>query len=169
MKRWKVKLCISVFWVLLLEALLIFGAVKTCGQVYRLQVAVSYAPEDNGIGIKAGYRFSKYAIYSGFSHGNFSGFDYYNQPFFINDHNRYCLGVTKHLGNSYLSVGVVYHDFGNYELTPHINPRALEKISGEYGAGFSINRFTAGFRFDPFKWTGRIDFGINLFRRKGLL
>jgi len=143
-------------------------AMYTCGRMfaqgYKIGISGIYAPQDNGIGIKADYAAGRFGPYFGFSHGNYYGVSSTDQPFYIKDHNRFSGGITYWSGDSYLQAGVVYHTFGARDLGGFISDRSLRSWSMEYGVGCSVGRFRAGFRFDVIRWEGAVDVGINIIK-----
>lgn len=163
MKWSKDKIRCFIITVVLFIILYMIGAAVILAQDYKASISGVYLPEDNGLGIKADYRLLRVGVYVSFSHGLYEASGYYTQPFFIKDHNRYSLGLTIPSGYSYFSLGVVYHTYGARDLGGVISEKALRPWSFEYGAGCSVGRFRAGFRFDVIRWEGCVDAGINLF------
>jgi len=162
--RFQLRLAIIIF--ILSLVVFILSIINAGAQDYRASLSGVYAPQDRAIGIKAGYNFGMYGLYFSYSHGNYFGFDYQDQPFYIKNHNRWSGGFMIFSGTSYLSVGLVRHSFGDMDNTGFLNPRAFERVSAEFGVGCCINRFISGFRFDPFKWTGRVEVGIRILKIK---
>ena len=121
-------------------------------------LSVLYAPTDQRVGLRYDH-ISKVGMYASASYGNYKFDDFY-----VNDHKKVAAGVMFSSPDridqyASFSLGVSYHDYGANNIQKQ---RALDPLSFEIGAGAVINKFTAGFTFDPNKWEGEIFFGIRL-------
>jgi len=166
MKQFKRRGIIVTALIIILEIVLLMYCTRMFAQDYKGSISGVYAPQDNGLGLRVGYSFDAIGIYSALSIGNYKGVEFYHRPFYIKDHIRISAGVLYFSGSAYLSAGLAVHSFGETGNTDFLNPRAFEPISAEFGVGCCINRFISGFRFDPFKWTGRVEVGIRIIKLK---
>ena len=110
---------------------------------------LSFAPEDNAIGIRADID----GGYMSISYGN------YRLPYggHIKDHTKIAMGfVYKHY-----TLGVSYHSFGETKETVELTKMSLKPISIEAGVRVFVNDwFVAALRYDVLRHEGMVDFGI---------
>ena len=111
-------------------------------------VYASFAPQDNGIGI----RVDMDGGYMSMAYGN------YKLPYggYINDHLKLAIGGLY----KGFSFGLTYHDWGETSETVQLVKRNLRHLSFELGGGASVGRFVAALRYDVLRNEGTIDFGI---------
>lgn len=120
---------------------------------------ISFQPQDNGIGLRTDIE----GYYGSITYGNYH--TYHLQ--YIKDHVKIAAGIRfqprAYRNDTYLTVGVSYHSYGDNNLEVE-NRHVLRPISAEFGVTAIMNKFVAGFRFDPIKWEGSFDLGINITR-----
>ena len=123
-------------------------------------IFISFQPQDQGIGLRYDRFTTTLATYASLSYGN------YKLPYdcYINDHIKVAGGViipSSH--QTYLTLGISVHSYGDQNVLAmgdEFNNKALRPVSLEFGATAELNKFVAGFRFDPIKWEGLFEFGI---------
>lgn len=120
---------------------------KTYKQIEPTIAYLSFAPEDNGLGIRIDIN----GGYMSMSYGN------YHLPYggYIKDHARVSMGGIY----KWFSLGMSYHHYGEVLTNQQLTNMALKPVSVEAGARIFINRFAACIRYDVLKHEGIVDFG----------
>lgn len=147
----------------LLIVLFLFIPLALFGQKNALSFV--FHPTDLGLGLRYDRKLNNdIGLYTLASYGNYR---YDKNNFIIRDHYKASLGVVKYLPTpnyntfAILSFGLSYHRYGQYDDSFIEVPQSkFYPLSMEFGAGGQINKFNAGFVFDPLKWEGGFYFGF---------
>jgi len=131
---------------------------------YKNNAFVSLQAGDLGIGARYDRSIGDLGIYGSGAWGNYQLVN----GGYINDHVRVALGGFFYLPeqmNNYIhtkvTIGAVYHFYGEKDYDGGIDESAFFPLSAEIGIGTYIKRFALAMRFDILKFEGIIDFGFN--------
>ena len=124
-------------------------AVTAAGQ-QNPAVYASYAPQDNGLGL----RIDISGGYLSIAYGNYKLPD----DGYIKDHLKLSMGfVTKHF-----SLGLAYHEWGEVKETVKLEKRNLRRLSVEGGVRVYLDKIIVGTRYDILRNEGMIEVGFLL-------
>jgi hypothetical protein len=140
--------------------ILIMFTLNVFSQENKNAIMLVHQPQDLGLGLRYDRLFPNYGMYLSLTTGN------YKLPYggYIKDHHKIALGASKRAfttRNTYLTIGLSYHHYGSRKITTEVGANTFNPVSLEFGATGEAKWLTAGFRFDPFKWEGCFDIGIN--------
>jgi hypothetical protein len=118
-------------------------------------LSISYAPSDNAPGLRFDRKIKNFGIYAASSKGNYT----ISETASVKDHVKFTAGFVKYCQNktnqhffNTFSLGISYHKYGKYQyLFDVVKDKTFNRISMEIGTGACINKFNAGFTYDPFK------------------
>lgn len=117
---------------------------------YRNAFGIALSPVDLGVGASYDVQLTpRSGIYSTLTKGEFRFGEGY-----IKDHIRAAAGYNYYPFNSitFFSVGVAYNWYGEVQTAPGFNTGVMKPpVSGEFGFGTRIDRFTSAVHIDPFK------------------
>ena len=171
---------------LIIILVVVFGCLSARGQqrLYNNTLQATFQPTDLGVGIMYAHKFDNglhpaknrfkgdveeylnhmvFGYYVSASKGKYRMGEDEDGLYYINDHYKIAMGLSVRSSDyvSFFSVGLTRHWYGERKLMPSFNPVALDPYSFEFGVGADIKWIRAGFRFDPIKWEGCFDLGIN--------
>ena len=126
-------------------------------------LSFNFQVTDLGMGIRYDHKFFKTGIYTSFTKGNYKFWEFY-----IKDHYKYTIGITKFKqDNIFFSGGLTYNWYGNRYLPVNFNKFVLFPLSFELGMGVFEKLSSASregiftdIQFDFIKWESTISLGL---------
>jgi hypothetical protein len=110
---------------------------------------VSFAPGDNGIGLRADFGHT----YLSMNYGNY----WLPAGGYIKDHSRIALGLIYRD----FTLGMVYHHYGEVKETLELNKATFYPVTVELGVRVFVHKwFVAAIRYDVIRTEGVVDFGF---------
>ena len=117
----------------------------------------SLSPSDLGLGVRIDNFSGSYGTYIAISEGHYK----FAEDWYIKDHIKFSVGYVHYTKtNTFYSLGVSCHTYGEVKAPYDMPARALMPFSYEVGTGIYFDVLCVAIRIDPLKWDASLDFGI---------
>lgn len=118
-------------------------------------------PSDLGLGVRVDQQIKSGGMYASVSRG-----DYKFNGGYVNNHWKVSLGGVVHTPHeSFLTLGLNYHNYGQYLFPDNLIPdNALTPFSFDMGVGVKLGRFVSEFTLDILKWDVGVGLGYTIFK-----
>ena len=118
---------------------------------------VSFSPADLGLGMRVDMPFNHFGAYIVATEGNYK----FAEDWYVKNHIKLAVGgILYNKSDSFYSMGLSYHTYGEVKSPYEMPRKALMPISFEVGTGIYLGRLCTAIRVDPLKWDVMLDVGI---------